>query len=255
MLEPHSPFSQPSPYRATHYDTFSWQNLFGIILVTTSFISAIYYAWHWIIHFWAMVIQFGLQRIGMAQVSVQVADTIDLPWLHSAISLNIETLLPNSIQWTIMAAVTAICLVMSWIISRERLPLIYLLRTIALMQISSLTYFYLFPNRLPMTVNQLAENLVQIAGSLLFVIPLLFAVTMYVFRLSWWWKILGTTVTLLYIVLFLPTHLSLILWLLWQGSVLWLPVIYFLFTFLPYVLILIAFYGYVMSLSKMVQQK
>lgn len=243
-----SPFSRPPAHRATRRYSITPVEIAVDVALTLLMLAAVYGAWPFVLAFWHGSLQFWLERVQVLGQEVSLSE-VQLPWVASAISLAADDVLPSALQWWGGVAVMLGALALSFIISRERLPLVYLLRTLAFIQATSLVYFYLWPARLPVTLGKFGTDMIQMVGSMLFIVPLMHVLTLYIFRMSLWRKLLTTLVSVVYLALCLPPHLSLLIWLMQKGSVLLLPMTYFVLMLLPYIMVLIAIYGYSLSVT------
>lgn len=246
---PASPFTRPAPHRATRrYRITSTEIVANVVLVALA-LFAVYCVWPWILEFWSKSIQFWLTRVQVEGAQVKLANT-HLPWMGASVAIAARDTLPTMWQWWGTLVITAGVYALSYFVSRERLPLLYLLRTLVFMQATSLVYFYFWPSRLPVTLSKFGSDMIQLVGAMLFIVPILYGCTLYIFHMSLWRKLLTTAATLLYLVLCLPPHLSLLILIMQKGTVLLLPVIYFVFMLLPYIMVVIAIYGYSLSGTK-----
>ena len=246
---PASPFTRPAPHRATRrYRITSTEIVANVVLVALA-LFAVYCAWPWILEFWSKSIQFWLTRVQVDEAQVGLLDT-RLPWMGASVIVEVNDVLPDMWQWWITLFATLGIYVLSYFVPRERLPLVYFLRTLAFIQITALMYFYFWPSRLPVTLSKFGSDMIQLVGVMLFIVPILYGCTLYIFHMSLWRKLLTMAATLLYLVLCLPPHLSLLILVMQKGTVLLLPVIYFVFMLLPYIMAVIAIYGYSLSGTK-----
>lgn len=244
-----SPFTRPAPHRATRRYRITIEEVVANILTAAFVLLAVYCAWPLVLDFWYRAFEFWLSRIPMEGWQVSLHD-VKMPWKGASIQIAVQDTLPGTWQWWTVLAITAGIYGLSYLISRERLPLVYLLRTLAFIQLTALLYFYFWPERLPVTLSKFASDMIQMVGCVLFIVPILHACTFYIFRMSIWRKLLTTAVTLLYLALCLPPHLSLLLLIMQKGSALLLPINYFVFMLLPYIMVVIAIYGYSLSKTK-----
>lgn len=246
---PASPFTRPAPHRATRRYRITIEAVVANILLAAFMLLAVYGAWPLVLDFWSSAFEFWLSRIPVEGWQISLHE-LKMPWMGSSIQIAAQDTAPGIWQWWIVLAITAGVYGLSYLISRERLPLIYLVRTLAFIQFTALLYFYFWPARLPVTLSKFASDMIQMVGSVLFIVPILHACTFYIFRMSVWRKLITTAVTLLYLVLCLPPHLSLLLLIMQKGSALLLPLSYFVFMLLPYIMVVIAIYGYSLSKTK-----
>ena len=243
-----SPFSRPPAHRATRRYSITPVEIAIDVALTLLMLAAVYGAWPFVLVFWHSLLQFWLERVQVLGQAVSLSE-VQLPWVGSAISLAADDVLPSALQWSGGVAIMLGALALSFIVSRERLPLVYLLRALAFIQATSLVYFYLWPARLPVTLGKFGTDMIQMVGTMLFIVPLMHGLTLYIFRMSLWRKLFTTLVSVVYLALCLPPHLSLLIWLMQKGSVLLLPMTYFVLMLLPYIMVLIAIYGYSLSVT------
>ncbi len=116
------------------------------------------------------------------------------------------------------------------------------------MHASALFYFALWPAGFPHAPDAYMEALVNSGIGLVTVVPLLLAVTYYIFDFGLWKKALLTVLTMSYLVLFLPFQFVLQALVL-QTTLLFMPVLYIVFGMPVDVLLIIAFYSWGMTWS------
>ena len=245
---PHSPFSRPPPPRASRRYPLRATTVVGNVLLTAAMLALVWQLWPSIARWWFEGLQFWLTRIDLPGLSLQRLPP-RLPWDEAPLRIRLDTPLPTGMQWWGWVVVSAAAFGLSLRLSRERLPLIYLLRLLVLMQVSALVYFWFWPARLPLTLAHFAEDVVQVAGTLLFVTPLLHGIILYVFPIPLWHKVLATALSLGFVVVALPLHVSVLMLLVSWGSAMLLPLLYFLGTLLPYLMGLVGIYGDMLSLA------
>jgi len=78
-------------------------------------------------------------------------------------------------------------------------------------------------------------------------VPLLLGLTLHVFDLPLWRKLLLTVLLLLHLAVFVPLNVLLHVWLVMRGTAIVMPVLFLLFGLLLDVFIFVAFYGWALS--------
>jgi hypothetical protein len=160
--------------------------------------------------------------------------------------LRIYSALPSLLTWTVACGVTLLLFAGTFWLPKKLVPIIYLARGILLVHASALFYFALWPVSFPHSPDAYMEALINSGIGLITVIPLLFAVTYYIFDFGLWKKALLTTLTVVHLTLFLPFQVVLQALVL-QTTVLFMPVLYIVFGMPVNVMIIIAFYSWGMT--------
>jgi hypothetical protein len=160
--------------------------------------------------------------------------------------LRIEPVLPDLSTWTLTCGLTLLLFALTFFISSRLIPVIYLARAILAVQATALLYFALWPLRFPHTPDSYMEGLINSGIGLISVIPLLFALTYYIFDFGLWKKAGLTALTMLHLALFLPFQI-LVHALVLQKSVLFMPLLYIVLGVPMDVMLIIAFYSWGMT--------
>jgi hypothetical protein len=233
------------PHRAVRRHRISWPLVMrdGVLVMAITWL-----AW-WVMgdvaKFWTSQLNFWMARtgvVGHADIIAKHGVTL-LP----AFVVSAPTLLPTIGVWWLTALACALVWGATTWLKPDRLPLIYFLRLVVLVQVSSLVFFYAWPESLPTTsANFLADAFRQSAG-LMLLVPALFALTLYLFALPWWAKYGATAAALLYFLLFVPLQVACEAWILQLGGILFLPTLYLFFGLLPQVIALMGIYSFALS--------
>lgn len=162
--------------------------------------------------------------------------------------LRIEPLLPSLETWSLTCAATLLLFAATFFLSNRWIPVIYLARGVLLVQATALLYFALLPARFPHTPESYLSGLVTSGMALISIVPLLFALTYYIFDFGLLKKALLTAMTMVHLALFLPVQV-LLQALVLQQTVLFMPVLYIIFGMPLDILLIIAFYSWGMSWS------
>lgn len=160
----------------------------------------------------------------------------------------VGTLLPTAVEWWGSALVCACVWIYTLFMNRERLPLLYFLRLLVLVHVSALVYFYLWPDRLPISVAAYLSDMFRHGMYVVLLLPALFGLVLFPFALSIGVRYGAILAGALFIVLATPLQVACVAWLLHAGSVLMLPVLFLFFGFLPQLVGLMGIYGFALSL-------
>ena len=148
--------------------------------------------------------------------------------------------------WAITAGVTVLAFAASFLLTEEALPWAYLIRVFCLLQATALGYFALASARFPHDLPGYTVSMLVFSCVLIGLIPVLYGFTFYLLNFSLAQKLLLTLATIVHLVLFVPHQYLLHVYLL-QGSVLFMPVLYFVFGPFLDILVFIGFYSWGMS--------
>lgn len=167
---------------------------------------------------------------------------LDIPYLR------IYSVLPSFWTWSLTGGVTLLLFAATFLLPRQLAPVLYLSRAILLVQATSLFYFALWPVHFPHAPDSYMQALVSSGMGLISVVPLLFALTYYIFDFGLWKKALLTALTMTHLAVFLPFQVVLQALVL-QTTVLFMPMLYIVFGMPLDVLLIIAWYSWGMTWS------
>lgn len=155
---------------------------------------------------------------------------------------------PGQFTWRVLAGVATGFILLSLVLPQRYTPLRYFLRFLALLLAVTLGYFALVPaGSFPYTLASYSGGLLAAAQVVLVLVPLLLGFTFFVFDVSWARKLLLAALLLGHLAVFIPLQVMVHSWLMLQGSLALLPVLFLVFGLLMYVMIFVAFYGWGMS--------
>jgi hypothetical protein len=152
----------------------------------------------------------------------------------------------SGMAWWITTGVTILAFAASFLLAEEALPWAYLLRGFCLLQATALGYFAVASARFPHDLPGYTVSMLVFSCVLIGLIPVLYGFTFYLLDFSLSQKILLTLATVAHLVLFVPQQYMLQVYLL-HGSVLFMPVLYFVFGPFLDILVFIGFYSWGMS--------
>jgi hypothetical protein len=201
----------------------------------------------WLCELWSGALALGLRLLPL-NARLDVAEH-QLRFLRLPIPyLRMEPILPDLRTWSLVCAVTLLLFTGTFFLSKQLVPVIYLARGILLIQATSLIYFALWPTSFPHTPDSYMEALVASGIGLISVVPLLLALTYYIFDFGMLRKAVLTVITMAYLTAFLPFQVlaqAMVL----QKSVLFMPLLYIVFGMPVDVLLIISFYSWGMTWS------
>ncbi len=148
--------------------------------------------------------------------------------------------------WWITTGVTALAVIASFLLTEEALPWAYLIRAFCLLQVTALGYFAVASARFPHDLPGYTVSMLVFSCILIGLVPVLYAFTFYLLNFSLVQKVFLTLVTIVHLVLFVPQQYMLHIYLV-HASVLFMPVLYFVFGPFLDILAFIGFYSWGMS--------
>ncbi len=237
------------PHRAVRSYRVQWLVLLRDVVVTVLLTLLV---WHYLslmglwwtqqLNFW----MFKMALLGNAQL--MPLNARDDAGLIPSFVVTAPTLLPTATGWWLTAVVCAALWAFASTLKPHRLPLIYFLRLVVIVQITALVFFYIWPESIPTTVANFLTDVFRQSAGLMLLLPALFATTLYLFALPWWIKYLSTLAALVFLALFVPLQAACSAWVLQLGGILFMPVLYLFFGLLPQIVALMGFYSFALSL-------
>ncbi|MBS0501947.1 MAG: hypothetical protein H6927_08350 [Burkholderiaceae bacterium] len=155
---------------------------------------------------------------------------------------------PELIHWWAVAGVALALTAASLRLSRERLPAIYFLRLVAALCAASLVVAAALGPDAIMPADAVLNQLLTLGMALLWSLPLIHALVLYIFPQSLLQKLAATLAALLLVAVGIPLQVGTLAWLLAHGSQLVVLPIHLLASFLPQLLGQLGVYGFFMSL-------
>jgi hypothetical protein len=163
-----------------------------------------------------------------------------IPYIH------LESLLPSPSLWLLTGVGIVLLFAGTSLLPQNLTPVRYLIRAMLAIQASALVYFALWPLHFKHTPDSYLEALVNSGIGLISVVPLLLALTYYIFDFGLWKKALLTALTMTHLAVLLPFQI-LLQALVLQNGVLFMPVLYIVFGLALDVMVIIAFYSWGMT--------
>ncbi len=148
--------------------------------------------------------------------------------------------------WWITGGITVLAFFGSFLVGEEALPWRYLIRAFCLLQATALGYFAMASARFPHDLPGYTISMLVFSCILIGLVPLLYAFTFYILNFSFAQKLFLTAATMLHLVLFVPHQYLLHVYLV-HASVLFMPILYFVFGPFLDIVAFIGFYSWGMS--------
>ena len=233
-------------HRALTHFRLGFMNLVTAVFLCVFFSGLWLACLGWMCEFWKRILAIGIRLLPL-HAELAVADHRWTPYLRAPIPYpRIESVLPTAETWGLACGVTVLLLAASFFLPKKLIPAVYLLRGVLLVQGSALFYFAVMPARFPHTPDSYMQGLVSSGMGLISIVPLLFALTYYIFDFGLLKKAFLTATTMAHLALFLPLQV-LLQALVLQKTILFMPVLYLIFGMPVEVLFIVAFYAWGMS--------
>jgi hypothetical protein len=201
----------------------------------------------WLLDAWrAMIVSLRgfLSLPGTVATTVyELAPFLSVPVPH----LTAETLWPDTRALVVGWIVTALMAVAGATIRGRFTPLAYLLRALAVLQLSANLFFTFTPPPFPYALAEYQAAFLACGVVVLLLLPFLVGATFFVFGFSLPRKVAFLGAALLHLAVLFPLQSVVHVWWIWHGSYLAMPVLFLVFGLLLDVLVYVALYGWAMS--------
>jgi hypothetical protein len=233
------------PHRAFRSVDFGWRDP----LVNSTLVILLTGAWLAVLpsvgELWFRIYRWWHAFLGM-EGSVAMA-----PQKWGAIRFSLPTVLaaagpPDLKIWISTAAVTLLAFWVSFGLGEEHLPWAYLLRFVALVQGTALAYFAFAAARFPHDLPSYLVGMLYFGAIFTTMLPLILGFSYFLFDFSLLQKLALTLCCMAWLTIFLPFQYMLHAWII-HASVLFMPILYFMFGPFLDVLVFVSLYSWGMS--------
>lgn len=198
---------------------------------------------------WAQILEFWRQVFGWDGYVVIVDYSLGV----SAPYLAVGSGTPGGATWILGALLTIGLVVASLFLPRRLLPVAYLLRIAAFFQASAQVFFLLWPGRFPYSASGYVHGMLIAGLAFITLTPLLLALTYYVLDFSLGKKLGLTLLVMGHMTLLVPLQYMAHAVILHHTSLLFLPILFFVFGLPLEVLLFVAFYAWGVSWRSRIQ--
>ena len=157
------------------------------------------------------------------------------------------TPLPDARALWIAGIAALAVLLLSFLLPQRLLPLRYFLRLLVLLQGTAILFFALSRDPFPYRLEDHVFILLTAGLVVMGLAPLLLGLTLHVFDLPFWRKLLLTLLLLGHLAVFVPLNVLVHVWLILHGTALVMPVLFLVFGLLLDVFVFVTFYGWALS--------
>ncbi len=138
-------------------------------------------------------------------------------------------------------------LLLSFLLPQRFTPLRYLLRLLVVIQATAILFFWQSAEPFPYRIADHVFILLTAGLVVMGLVPLVLGLTLHVFDLAFWRKVLLTVLIIGHLALFVPLNVLIHVWLLLHATAVVMPVLFLVFGLLLNVFIFVAFYGWALS--------
>jgi len=157
------------------------------------------------------------------------------------------TPLPDTrVLWITGGACVAV-LLLSFLCSERFTPLRYFLRLLVLLQATAILFFAVSPGAFPYRLEDHVFLLLTAGLVVMGLVPVLLGLTLHVFDLALWKKLVLTVLILAHLAVFVPLNVLVHVWLVLHGTAIVMPVLFLVFGLLLDVFVFVTFYGWALS--------
>jgi len=213
--------------------------LAGIVLAVVIFEGWLL-ALDWVAVAWAATLDFLRQVFGWEGYVVLVQYPLGLRVPYLAVSSG----LPDFTMWLVGAVLTLLLFVGTFLIPRRYLPVTYLLRIVVLFQTCAQVFFLFWPRAFPYGASGYVHGMLIAGLILITLVPVLLGFTFYIFDFSLKKKIALTLLVMAHLCALVPLQYMAHAFVLHYTSLLFLPILFFVFGLPLDILIFIGFYAW-----------
>lgn len=196
---------------------------------------------------WLQILDFWLTPLLGTDVVTLVPRQVLPGWSMLLPDVALRAGAPSGIQWTIALLGGITVALASLLLPFRAKPLAYLLRLIALIQLSANLYFYVSPGAFPYSLRDHVTTLFSGSYVLMLLVPWILAMTFFPFDMRWYRKLALLVICVVFFGLFAPVWLALHAWIIHSASLVVQPTLYLLFGYPIQIFLFVCLYGWGMS--------
>lgn len=234
-------------HRALAWERVRISTVVGAVVAAACFDGLLLWQAQSLALFWRDALAFWLRPLADGARIMLTSQELLPGWSIGMPDVNLGAGAPTGVEWLNALLFAVALLLIGLILPHRARPVAYLLRLVAVVQLSANLYFYLTPGQFPYSLRGHVTTLSSGLFVLLLLVPWIHALAWYPFDHRWPRKLLLTLLTLLFFVLYMPTSLAMHAWLIHAGSLVWLPVLYLIFGYPIQIFLLVCLYGWGMS--------
>lgn len=230
-------------HRAMNVEPRTRGKMWGSAVMVLAVLAAWLLVSDWVTIAWVAILDFWQTVFGMDGYALRLEYEPGLRFPY----LGFSSALPGPWLWMLGALLTAAIFIASLFVPRRFLPIASGLRVIAFFQAGAQLFFAFWPEHFPYSGAGYVHGMLIAELMFITLVPLLLGFTYYVFDFGWQRKLGLTLAIMLHQIVFVPLQFMAHAVIIYHLSVLFLPILFFVFGLPLNVLIFIGFYGWGMS--------
>jgi hypothetical protein len=207
----------------------------------------------WIAQMWARVFAYWSHLFRWDAAVVMVPQEFSR-YVHFSVPYVTVSAGPAGIAYWVMSVLSLLALATSPFLTGRALPWAYLLRAVAIIQLTATAYFAVAAARFPHDLSGYTVSMLVFSMIFIGLVPLILAFTYYLFDFTWWRKLALMVIIMGYLSVFVPMQYMLHVYVL-HVSIIFMPVLYFAFGPFLDVLIFICLYSWGMSWQRSTDER
>ncbi len=219
--------------------------------LAAGFLAAWLLAMKWVSSAWAQVMAFWTDVLGIhgyvTLIHYRFAGVFGfyVPYVH------VRSATPDFVQLVIGAVITIVLVLVSLVLPRRLLPVIYALRVIALFQACAQIFFTFVPWPFPYGASGYIHGVLIASLALISLVPVVLGFTYFIFDFTLRKKAGLALIIMGYLCFLIPLQYTVHGFVLYHSSLLFLPILFFVFGLPLNVMMFIAFYSWGASWKSM----
>jgi hypothetical protein len=199
-----------------------------------------------LMQFWRIVLD--AVRVPLELPGVVATRVVDVgPFAVAVPFFTAESVWPAALDLRSGWITTGVLALLGIVLRGRALPLGYLLRAIAVVQLTAQLWFTFASPPFSYSLSQYISGLLVCGVVILLLAPFLVGFTFFIFDFSLWQKILLATMLLVHLAILLPLQAAVHGYMIYRGSLLAMPILFLVFGVLLDVFVYVALYGWGMS--------
>jgi hypothetical protein len=154
---------------------------------------------------------------------------------------------PSAFDLMVNAVLVLVSMLVSYIVLRRALPFAYIVWTFGAIHMASVVYFFFWPDRFPYSIAGHVRDGLEMNITLLLVLPWILAPTYFPLDFAVWKKIVTTVLMISHVIVFAPLQYMVHAKLIFDMSLIAMPVLFIMCGLFLNVFCFIAIYGWAMS--------
>jgi hypothetical protein len=244
-----------SRHRALLFSPCDPAKIGEVLLLVVAGLALWYWSLDFVSRFWSWVLDFWASALGVGGVTGMIHYEL-VGLIHFSIpDFYAPARLPTTSMWWLGVLFAVALVVASLIVPRAYLPIAYMLRIVAFFQGCSQVFFAFWPEAFPYSVSGYIHTVLIASLMLISLMPIVLAFTYYLFDFGIWRNIALTLVIMGHLTVMVPLQYVFHAWILYHTSLLFLPLLFFVFGLPLSVMVFIAFYSWGFSWKNLLHEQ